>query len=206
MRGLNSVQDVVGGVIDAGNEVAVAFGVGSPEDDDTVETIILLKLANVGADMLEMGLLVGAWDEVVRAGLLVRSDEVRVVNGREGLNLSQVRSDLALEVVVKNTGSLHRFVQRQAGDVPTTENEVVGVHHGQHIGHWDVDVLAGGGLSTDANGRSTKEGTNVVGLLRARLRVPGDIVTVGKNSRTQSGTIVSPHTNHHQTGKEASET
>lgn len=206
VRGLDSVEDVLGGVVDAGNEVAVAFGVGSPEDDDTVEAVVLLKLANVGTDMLKMGLLVGAWDEVVRARLLVRSDEVGVVDGRERFHLSQVGSDLALKIVVENTGSLHRFVQRQARDVPTTKNEVIGVHHGQHIGHWDVNVLASGGLSTNANGRSTKEGTNVVGLLDTRLCVPGDIVTVGKNSRTQSGTIVSPHTDHHQTGKEASET
>lgn len=42
---LDRFEQVVGGVVDAGDDVRVAFGVGCPLDDDLVEAILLLEIA-----------------------------------------------------------------------------------------------------------------------------------------------------------------
>jgi hypothetical protein len=71
-------EKVLGGVVDARNNVGVAFSVGRPENDEVVERVGLLERADVGANSLEVGLLVIAGDEVVRTVRLVRGDKVGV--------------------------------------------------------------------------------------------------------------------------------
>jgi hypothetical protein len=60
-------------------DLGVPLGVGGPEDDDLVEAVLALELADVAADGLDLSGL-GALDQVVRALLLVGRDEVRVVD------------------------------------------------------------------------------------------------------------------------------
>ncbi len=131
---LDRGEEVVGGVVDAGDQVGVALGVGSPEYDDTVEAVVLLELADIRADVVQVRLLVVAGNQVVGAGLLVRSNEVGVVDGWEGLaQKCHVGEDLALKVVVEHLSALHGLVHGDTRNVPTTENEVVGVDHGENI-------------------------------------------------------------------------
>ena len=40
---------------------------------------------------------------------------------------------MALEIVVKYTGTVHGLVHRETGDVPTTEDEVIGMHHREDV-------------------------------------------------------------------------
>lgn len=74
----DGLEQVLGRVV-PGAELGVALGVGGPEDDDLVEAVLGLEIADVLADMLEMGLLVVAGDQVVGPILLIGRDEVRVV-------------------------------------------------------------------------------------------------------------------------------
>ena len=46
--------------------------------DHTIELIVRLELANICRDLVEVGLLVFAGDDVVGSGLLVGGDEVGV--------------------------------------------------------------------------------------------------------------------------------
>lgn len=78
VRGFDGGQEVVGRVVDRGENVGVSLGVGGPEDDDRVELVVRLEGANVGADMLEVGLLVVTGNQVVGPVGLVGSDKVGV--------------------------------------------------------------------------------------------------------------------------------
>jgi hypothetical protein len=200
VRGFDRVQEVIGCIVDSRNDVAVPLSVGSPEDDDAIKVIVLLKLANIGTDVLKVSLLISTRDEIVSALLLVSSDKVGVVDGREGLSEeSHMRSNLALQVVVEDLSTFHGFVHRNSGDVPATKNEVIGVDHRKDVGDGNMDVLSGGGVMTNANSGSPEEGSNVVGLLNTSLGVPDDVMTVSENGRTESATVIPTNTDHHQT-------
>jgi len=194
---LNGGKKVISRVVDTGDDVAVTLSVGGPEDNDAIKVIILLELADVRADDLEVNLLVSSRNDIVSTGLLIGSDEVGVVNGGEWLpEKCHMGSDLTLEVIVEDFGTLHGLVHGESGDVPAAEDEIIRMYHGQHIGDRDVDFLARTGLGSNANGGCTKDRANVVGLLDAGLGVPNDVVTVGEDSGAQGCTVVTAETNH----------
>lgn len=53
--------EVASSVIDTGDDFRITLSVGSPEDDDLVEIVIGLEVANVSANLLQVRLLVVAW-------------------------------------------------------------------------------------------------------------------------------------------------
>jgi hypothetical protein len=194
-------QEVVRRVVDTRNNIAVPLGVRSPKDNNSVKTIVILELANIGANVLEMSLFVVSRDEVISASLLVGGDEIRIVDGWERLpEEGHVRSDLPLQVIVENLSTFHGLVHRDTGNVPTTENEIVGMDHGEDVRDGNVNVLSRGRIVTDTNSRGPENRTNVVGLLDTLLSAPDNVVTVGKDGSTKSGTIIAADTNHHQSG------
>lgn len=60
VRVLDSVQEIVGRVVDAVDQIGVSLRVGGPENDDLVETVLGLEVADVLANAVEIGLLVVA--------------------------------------------------------------------------------------------------------------------------------------------------
>jgi len=64
-----------------------------------------------------------------------------------------------------------------------------------------VDILGGSWIGSNLHGGSTKNGTDVVGLLDALLGVPSDVVAVCKDSRAQRRAVITANTYHHQTAK-----
>jgi hypothetical protein len=127
VRRLDSCEDIIGSIVDSGNDVAVTLSVGSPENNNAVKVVLLFEVADVGSDMLEVRLLVGTWNKIVSAGLLVGSDEVGIVNGGEGLlKLRHVRGDLALEVIVQD---------RRASSPGPWRDQRYPIHRGRD--HWD---------------------------------------------------------------------
>jgi hypothetical protein len=64
-----------------------------------------------------------------------------------------------------------------------------------------VDFLPCDFIVADANCGSTEERANVVGLLDAFLRVPDDVVAIGKDGCTQGRTVVSAKSDHHESKK-----
>ena len=199
MRSLDSVQEVISGVINARYNVAVTLSVGGPKDDNTVQFIVLFEQADIGTDLFKVCLLIGSWEEVIGTFLLVGRNEIRIVNRRQGFaDKGHVGRDLALEVIIEDLGTLHGFVKGKARYIPTTENEVVGVDHGEDITDGDVDILRSGRVSSNLHSGSAENRADVVGLLGTLLRVPDDVVAIGKNGSAQSRTVVAADTNHHQ--------
>ncbi len=144
---------MVSGVIDTRDEVAIAFGVRGPEHNDAVQLVVLLERTNILANMLDVLVLVASRDKVISTGFLVGSDEVWVVYGREwGTDVGHVGGNLALKVIVEHLGTVHRLVHGHTRNVPTSEDEVVRVHHRKHFSDWNVDVLARG-IAAEAHSR-----------------------------------------------------
>ena len=198
MRRLDRGQEVVRGVIHAREDVGEALRVGRPEDDDLLELVVGLELANVGAELLEVGLFVVARKEVIRTLLLIGGNEVWVIDGGERLDRSHQGNKLALEVPGEDLGTLHSCIERSTRNVPAADDDVIGMHGREDGGEGDMDILSRRGVDTKAHGRSTEDRANVVGRLNAFLRAPGDIVGVGEDSGGQGGAIVAAKTNHHQ--------
>lgn len=73
MVGLDRREQRLLRVVDAGNELAVALRVGGPEDDDLVESVGGLEVADVLADLLEVRLLGRSWQNIVGTLLLAAS-------------------------------------------------------------------------------------------------------------------------------------
>ena len=194
-------KQVVRCVVHSLNKIAVTLRVRGPKHDDAIETIRALEAADIGSEVVEVSLLIVPGNDIVRAGFLIRGDEIGIVDRRKGSTEERhVRSDLALEVIIENLGTGHGLVHRRPGDIPSTEDEVVGVDHGQDIGNGDVHVLGRGGIRADADGRCTEERTDVVRLLDARLGVPGNVMTIGQNGGAEGGPVVAAHSDHHETG------
>ena len=78
---MNRGKDIVCHVVDTGDDVIVAFHVGSPEHDHTIQTILFLELLDIGPNVIEMNLFVHPGDQVVRPGFVIGCNEVRVVDG-----------------------------------------------------------------------------------------------------------------------------
>jgi len=77
VRGLDGSQEVLSSIVDTGNKSSIAFcdgdpaksekpeiyvesltSVGSPQNDDLIQIIVLLEITNVLSDFIEMSLLV----------------------------------------------------------------------------------------------------------------------------------------------------
>ncbi len=185
---LDGLEDVVGSVVDAGDDVGVALGVGGPENNHLVETVLSLEVADVLADVVEVNLLVVAGDEVVGAVGLVAGDVLGVVDGGHGDHVLHVGAELLLEGVVEDGSTLHGVGHVHVVDIPAAEDQVVGIDEGDEVlqGNEDVAVLAG--AETDSGGLG--DGTVVVGVLDAVLGLPGDLVLVGEDTGGDGGAVV----------------
>lgn len=198
--GLNGLEEVVSGVVDAVNQVGVTLGVGSPEDNNLVEAVGGLELANVLADLLNVlhgGL--GAGENVVGTVLLVGSNEVGVVDGGKGDHLGHLLANKLLHGRLKDLGAIHGLVKGHAGDIPAANDEVVGVDHGEDVVEGNVDILALG-VDAELDGGTHNDGAVVVGLLGTLLGSPAVLVLVGEDAGGHGGAIVATPANQHQTG------
>lgn len=197
---VDRLEQVISSVVDTGDDLGVTFGVGGPNNDDLVEVVLTLELANVGTDLVDVSSLGVTGKGVVSTLLLVLSDKVRVVDGSERLHLGHVRSNLTLKIIVENLGTSHSLVHGQTRDIPTTKHKVVRMNHGQDVGERNPDILTGSRVGTETDGGSTNERSVVVGHLESVLVVPSDVVLVGKDGSGDGGTVVTTPTDHHETG------
>jgi len=192
-------QKIVRRVVDPIDELRVPLSVGSPKNDDLVQIVIPLEVGNVLSDPLDVLPLVISGDDVVRTVFLIGGDKVGVVDRRQGrAHLLHERSDLTLEIVIEHLSSRHGLIHGHARDVPTTETKIVGVDHGKHVIDGDIDILASLGVRTDPDRRSSDERSDIVGLDRAELGRPGDVVLVGEDSGRNSGSVVTTDSDQHQ--------
>mmetsp|Transcript_4553 Transcript_4553/g.11473 ORF Transcript_4553/g.11473 Transcript_4553/m.11473 type:complete len:494 (+) Transcript_4553:426-1907(+) len=195
---LDGAQDGLGGVVHPLLDGREALRVGRPEEDYPIETVVLLKVANVLPDPFHLFLL-RSREDVVGALSLVGGDEVGEVDGGQGLDVLHVGVELFLEVVVEDLGALHGIAEVGAVDVPSSPDDFVGVEEGEHVAHGGVDGVAVTVVSQLAGG-GHEEGSPVVRLLRAFLGFPGEAHFVGNGAGDAGASIVSTETDQHHAG------
>lgn len=78
MGRLDGGEEVLGSIVDSGDDLGVSFSVGGPENNDVVELVVGLEISDIGSDMVEMGLLVVTGDEVIGSISLVGGDKVGI--------------------------------------------------------------------------------------------------------------------------------
>lgn len=121
------------------------------------------------------------------------------VDRGQGRDISHHGSELSLEIILENLGSFHSLVHRDTRDIPSANDKVIRVHHGQHVGNRHKDIFTRLGVGTESDSRSSDERTDIVGLLKTILGVPGDSVLVGKMSREDRGSVISAQTDQEKT-------
>lgn len=164
---LNSLQEVISGIVDTNRDLAESFGVCGPHNNNFIELVLGLEGSNVFSDLFEVLLLVVSWKGVISSVLLVGSDEIFVVNSWVRNYIFQVWCELGLEVIFDDLGSSHGVSQVHFTDVPTTNNDIVGVNKGQDLvqSHEDFRVL----VVSDLGGGRLGDGAQIVWLVGASL-------------------------------------
>lgn len=197
VRVFNSLQEVISSVMDTDGDLAVSFSVTRPHDDDLVELVGFLELSEVSSDGVEVFLLVVTGNDVISSFLLVGSNEVFVVDSGKGDHILHVGSELDLEIIFQDFSSSHGISQVHLADIPTADDDVVGVNEGKDLvqGEEDFGVLG----VTNLGSRGLGDGAQIVGLVSTGFGVPGDVVLVGKDTSGESGTVVTTETNEHST-------
>jgi len=189
----DGVEEIVSRVIEAFSNVTETFSVGAPHNNNLVKFVIGLEVTDILANLFNVVSL-GSGNQVVSTVGLVGSDEVRVVDRGKGLDVLHVGNQLALEIVVQNLSTFHGISKVEAGDIPTTDNEVIGFNHGEQALERSIDAFS----KADSGGLSDR--SEVVGLLDASLGSPANSFSVGNDTSSQGGTIVTTKTDDHNTG------
>lgn len=212
---LYGFHQVLRSVVNAFNDIGKALGVGSPLNNDFVECVSFLEVTvqrlgwgekwharhspDVLADLLHMGhASLGAFEDIVGAITLVRSDEIRVVRARERLHIGHLLLDHVFQGRFQHTCPIHGLGKVHAADVPTTNNKIVRVHHGKHIVKGNVDLLPGLGFGPKLHRRAHNNGAIVVGGLWTLACLPDQAATIGDNAGRDRGSIIpTPSDEHH---------
>jgi hypothetical protein len=116
--------------------------------DQGSETVDFHGLPDILADLINMshaGL--GSGKDVVGTVLLVGSNEIGVVDAGQGNHLGHLLADEGLEGRLEDLGAVHGSSEVQAADVPTANDQVIGVDHGKDLVEGNVNVLMGLGIS-----------------------------------------------------------
>lgn len=137
----DGLHEVLVGVVDSGLDFTESFSVGGPENDDLVDSIGDLEISDVLSDLVEVGELVVSREDVVGSGFLVGGDEITIVDGGEGDDFLEVGSKFFLEVVVEDLGAGHGIGHVESGDIPSVDDDVVGVNKGEDLVQREVDFL-----------------------------------------------------------------
>jgi len=197
---LDGGEELVSSLVEARADVSKALGGGSPEDDDLLEALLLLEVADIVADVLDQIVvrhLLG--ENVVSTVLLVGSDEVGEVDGAERLHLGHDGDELTLKVVVENLGALESSTHISTVDIPAADLKIGGLDHGEKIMERNIDFVTVGG-HTETHSGALGDGTVEVGLAFARASVPLQTETVGDDTSSHGGTVVATPADQHDTG------
>ena len=194
---LDSFEEVIGGVVDAFEDLAEALCVGSPENEDLVQVVVLFHVANVFADLGKVDTLVIAWQDVIGPVGLVGSDKLRIVYSGKGCNIFHAVFKLELEVDVEYLSPTHGLSHIGLRDVPAAHNEVLSFSHWENVLHWDVYLLVSG--RTDLDRRALSDRAEEVGLLLAALGAPCHLLAVRNQTSGDGSTIVATKSDQHDT-------
>lgn len=137
----DGLHEVLVGVVDSSLNFTESFSVGSPENDDLVDSVGNLEISDVLSDLVEVGKFVVTREDVVGSGFLVGGDEITIVDGGEGYDFLEVGSEFLLEVVVEDLGAGHGIGHVKSGDIPPVDDDVIGVNKGEDLVQRKVDFL-----------------------------------------------------------------
>jgi hypothetical protein len=218
MTVLDGLHEIVGSVIDASDKLSKALSVGSPLDDDLVQSVLGLEitsklvrkshmseqrsvnLPNVLANLLNMlKTSLASLDEVVGTVFLVGSNEVGVVDARKRNHLRHLLLNLGLQGWLEHGSSVHGLRQVHLADVPTADDKIIGVNHGQDVMEWNVDILGSLCICTQLHGGTHDNRAIVISSTRTFAGVPDKTTTVGNDTCSDSGTVVSTPADKHHT-------
>lgn len=138
-----------------------------------------------------------AGENIVCTILLVRRDEIRVIDAGQGLHESHLLVDHGLQGRLENLRPVHGRRDVHAADVPATDDKVIWVDHGQHVVEGDVDLDAGSNLRPQFDGGTHDDRAVVVGSTRTFTSIPNKTTTVGNDTGRDGGPIVTAPTNQH---------
>ena len=197
MASLDSVKEVFSSIVHTRNDIGVTFRIGGPQDNHLVQLVFLLETAHISTNMLQVSLLVISGNDVISSIALIRSNVIRVVNGRHGHKVLHMRIHDLLEVIVIDSSTLHGITKVHRANIPTTNNKVIRVYERKQSIERNVEIASRN--STHLNSRTLRDRAIIVRVLDSLLRVPGDVELVSKNTSRNSGTIVTTPTNKHHT-------
>jgi len=196
----DGLQKILSGVVDTRDEIGETLSVGSPEDNDLIESIGRLEVGDVLADLLDvLSACLAARDQVISTVLLVGSDEVRVVDGWQWSDSLHFLVDQSLQGGLKDASTIHGVSQVEGADIPSTDDNVIWVDHGQDLMERNVDILGSLRISAQLHGGAHGDGAVVVGSARTLASSPGQVTLVGKDTSSDSGAIVASESDQHHT-------
>jgi len=196
---LDRGKELVGSLVESVADFSKALSGGSPEDDDSVELLGFLKVADISTDVLDEGLVSHRGvEDVVSAVLLVGSDKVREVDRAERLQLLHLRKELALEIPVKDMSTGHALAEISSVDIPAADLKISRTDHRKEIVDRDVDLLTVvSDTKTDSGALS--ERTKHVALVETSALVPFETKTVGNDTTSEGSAVVAAPANKHNT-------
>lgn len=105
---VDSLEQVVGGIIDTRDNIGVSLRVGGPENNDLVQRVGGLEVLDILSNLLNVGSTsLGAGNDIVGSVLLVGSNEIGIVDGWQGDHVGHLLLDLGLESRLQNCSSVH---------------------------------------------------------------------------------------------------
>jgi len=105
--------------------------------------------------------------------------------------------ELELEVVIDDFSSLEGISKVLLGDIPTADDDVVRVNERKDFLEGSEDFLVL--VETNLGGGGLGDGAVVIGSVGTLLGLPGDVMLVGENTSSQSGSVVSAEADDHDT-------
>ena len=196
----DALQEIFGRIVNTRDDISIALGVGGPDDDDLVQSMLILEGPDVVANMLDMGPLFVAGDQIVSTTELIGSNEGRIVNGRKWLILAEILSDLTLKIPVEDFGASHGGGQVKGADIPSTEDKIIGMDHGKNRIDGAIDIITIG-INPKFHSRRLSDAAVIIRLNQSIFVAEADIVTVSGDCGSQSTTVVTAPTNHHKAAR-----
>lgn len=91
-------------------------------------------------------------DDIISSIFLVGGDEIGIVDTREWFHESHFLVDHSFQSGFEDLSTIHGSSNVQAADIPTTNDQIVRMNHGQDIVKGDVDLVPGLFLCTKLDG------------------------------------------------------
>ncbi|KAH3667599.1 hypothetical protein OGATHE_003122 [Ogataea polymorpha] len=191
------LQDTGHGKHRARRDLLVVLLDGLEQDDDLVELVGGLEVADILSDLLNMAPLAGgvnltvnSVEAVICSFVLVGSNEVWVINRLQRHDLLHLLFELLLKVVLQDLCLLHGDSEIVAVDVPAANDKIVRVHHRKQRIEGSIHILALG-VDAELDGGRLSDRAVVIGSLEPLFCVELQLVPVGKDGSNKRGSVVS---------------